>query len=150
MISDLVPARESGGVNADGIVATTLLSLGPWGGIDRKKRMADIVDDQIDTVTRTFLALTVACARCHDHKFDPLTTADYYALAGIFYSSRVIADTAYLSHGTPRLQVPLVPPAEVEKHRRHTARVRSLNRCIRRARVPARGPRRLSREPHEW
>jgi hypothetical protein len=118
---------DSGGLNADGIVATTLLSLGQWGGIDRKKRMADIVDDQIDTVGRTFLGLTLACARCHDHKFDPLMTADYYGLAGIFYSSRVIADTVYLSHGTHRLRIPLVPPAAVEQHRQHVARVRDLD-----------------------
>jgi hypothetical protein len=123
---DLLPAKEPGSVNADGIVATTFLSLGPWGGIDRKKRMADIVDDQIDTVGRTFLGLTLACARCHDHKFDPISTADYYGLAGIFYSSRVFSDTAYLSHGALRLRIPLVPPAEVEKHRKHMARVREL------------------------
>jgi hypothetical protein len=120
---DRLPAPDANSVNAEGIVATTMLSIGPWGGIDRKKRMADIVDDQIDTVGRTFLAMTLACARCHDHKFDPLTTADYYGLAGIFYSSRVIADEVYLSHGTQRLRVPLVPPAEVEKHRQHLVRI---------------------------
>src|SRR5262249_24898086 len=119
-------------VNAEGIVATTLLSIGPWSGIDRKKRMADIVDDQIDTVGRSFLGLTLACARCHDHKFDPLTAADYYGLAGIFYSSRVIADTVYLSHGTQRLRIPLVPPSEREKHRRHMTRVHELERKLRR------------------
>jgi hypothetical protein len=107
-----------------------MLSLGPWGGIDRKKRLADIVDDQIDTVSRTFLGLTVACARCHDHKFDPLTTADYYGLAGVFYSSRVISDKGYLSHGTQRLRVPLVPPADVEKHRRHAARLAELGQKL--------------------
>jgi hypothetical protein len=48
----------------------------------------DIVDDRIDVVTRGLLGLTVACARCHDHKFDPIPTADYYALYGIFKSSR--------------------------------------------------------------
>ncbi len=47
----------------------------------------DIIDDQIDTVTRGFLGLTVACARCHDHKYDPISTADYYALYGVFASS---------------------------------------------------------------
>src|SRR5206468_8839699 len=107
----------------DGIVATTLLSLGPWGGIDRKKRMADIVDDQIDTIGRSFLGLTLACARCHDHKFDPITTADYYALAGIFYSSRVISDTGFLSHLTHRLRIPLVPPDEDAPHQQHAARI---------------------------
>lgn len=47
----------------------------------------DIIDDQIDTVTRGFLGLTVACARCHDHKYDPIPTADYYSLYGVFASS---------------------------------------------------------------
>jgi hypothetical protein len=47
----------------------------------------DIIDDQIDTVSRGFLGLTVACARCHDHKYDPLSTADYYSLYGVFASS---------------------------------------------------------------
>ncbi len=47
----------------------------------------DIIDDQIDTVSRGFLGLTVACARCHDHKYDPISTADYYSLYGIFASS---------------------------------------------------------------
>jgi len=48
----------------------------------------DIIDDRIDVVTRGVLALTVSCARCHDHKFDPIPTADYYALYGVFKSSR--------------------------------------------------------------
>jgi len=47
----------------------------------------DIIDDQIDTTTRGFLGLTVSCARCHDHKFDPIPQSDYYALAGIFQST---------------------------------------------------------------
>jgi hypothetical protein len=51
--------------------------------------VADEWDERLDTVTRTFLGLTVACARCHDHKFDPVTTRDYYALAGVFASTQV-------------------------------------------------------------
>ena len=47
----------------------------------------DVIDDQIDVITRGFLGLTAACARCHDHKFDPLPTADYYSLYGVFASS---------------------------------------------------------------
>ena len=54
----------------------------------------DVIDDQIDTVTRGFLGLTVACARCHDHKYDPIPTADYYSLYGIFASSEDSAGTA--------------------------------------------------------
>lgn len=51
--------------------------------------VADEWDERIDAVTRTFLGLTVACARCHDHKFDPITTRDYYALAGVFASTQL-------------------------------------------------------------
>ena len=54
---------------------------------DSEKSRADDVDNQIDVVGKTFLGLTVACARCHDHKFDPIPTADYYALAGVFRST---------------------------------------------------------------
>jgi hypothetical protein len=49
--------------------------------------MHDQIDDQIDTVSRGFLGLTVACARCHDHKYDAITSADYYALYGVFAST---------------------------------------------------------------
>ncbi len=48
----------------------------------------DIIDDELDAIVRTTQALTIGCARCHDHKFDPITTADYYALYGIFQSSQ--------------------------------------------------------------
>ncbi|MCA9038600.1 MAG: DUF1549 domain-containing protein, partial [Planctomycetaceae bacterium] len=51
--------------------------------------VADEWDERIDAVSRTFLGLTVACARCHDHKFDPVSTQDYYALAGVFASTQL-------------------------------------------------------------
>jgi cytochrome c553 len=53
---------------------------------DAAKASADELDDRIDTMTRGFLGLTVSCARCHDHKFDPIPTQDYYSLAGVFQS----------------------------------------------------------------
>jgi hypothetical protein len=127
---DLLPAAEPASVNSDAIVATTMLSIGPWSGIDRKKRLTDIADDQIDIVSRSFLGLTIACARCHDHKFDPVTTADYYGLAGIFLSSHVIPDEGYLSHGTTRLRIPLVGQEEVERHQRHLEHVHELQRRL--------------------
>jgi len=55
---------------------------------DKAKAEADELDDTIDTLTRGFMGLTVSCARCHDHKFDPIPTTDYYALAGIFNGRR--------------------------------------------------------------
>jgi len=71
------------------LIATGFLALGPKDVNQRFKARfkMDNVDDQIDTVTRSTMALTVSCARCHDHKFDPIPTTDYYALAGIFTST---------------------------------------------------------------
>lgn len=48
----------------------------------------EIIDDRIDVVTRGFLGLTTACARCHDHKYDPIPIEDYYSLYGVFANSR--------------------------------------------------------------
>ena len=74
------------------IVATGFLALG---SMDLNERDAaqfkmDQVDEQIDVTTRAFMAMTVGCARCHDHKFDPVAQEDYYALAGIFTSTRTM------------------------------------------------------------
>ena len=76
----------------DNVVATTFLMLGPkmLSERDKPKLVMDVVDEQIDTIGRAFLGLTLGCARCHDHKFDPVPTEDYYALAGIFKSTRVL------------------------------------------------------------
>src|SRR5262249_19079590 len=120
---DSVPASGQSSINADGIIATTALAIGPWGGLDRPKRLADIVDDQVDLIGRTFLGLTIACARCHDHKFDPIPTADYYGLAGFFVSSRIISDLGYLSHNPPRLQFPLASAGDVRANRKKAALV---------------------------
>lgn len=77
--------------------ALGLLGLGPWyydnGAVEITR--ADERHDRVDVVTRGFLGLTVACARCHDHKYDPIPTKDYYALAGVF------ANSAY--HEYPRV-----------------------------------------------
>ncbi|MCC6883355.1 MAG: DUF1549 domain-containing protein [Verrucomicrobiales bacterium] len=72
------------------LIATGFLAMGTKGlnEMNRKQFDADLVDEQIDTVTRAILAQSVACARCHDHKFDPFHMRDYYALAGIFGSTR--------------------------------------------------------------
>lgn len=72
------------------LAALGLFALGPvyyQDNGEQAKALADEWDDRVDTLTRGVLGLTISCARCHDHKFDPITTADYYALAGIFASS---------------------------------------------------------------
>ena len=76
----------------DRLIATGFLSLGPkvLAEGDEKKLMLDIIDEQLDTIGRSMLGLTIGCARCHDHKFDPLTQADYYSLAGMFQSTKTM------------------------------------------------------------
>lgn len=85
---DLLPA-ETAEQRDRQLVATGMLTLGPKLFMETKseKFLMDVVDEQIDVVSRAILGLTVSCARCHDHKFDPIPTRDYYALAGIFRST---------------------------------------------------------------
>ncbi|MEZ5353820.1 MAG: PSD1 and planctomycete cytochrome C domain-containing protein [Bryobacteraceae bacterium] len=75
------------------IVATGMLALGPWPLVnaDKEQLRMDVVDLQLDMVGRTMLGLTLGCARCHDHKFDPITLDDYYGMAGIFSSTRTLS-----------------------------------------------------------
>jgi cytochrome c553 len=76
------------------LVATGFLVLGPkvLAEVDKAKLEMDIIDEQIDTLGKAFMGMTFGCARCHDHKFDPVSTADYYALAGIFKSTQTMDD----------------------------------------------------------
>ena len=88
LAGDLLPASTT--AERDRLlIATGFLALGPKDVNQRfqARFKMDNVDDQIDTVTRSTMALTGSCARCHDHKFDPIPTTDYYALAGIFTST---------------------------------------------------------------
>ncbi len=75
----------------DHLVALGYFGLGAqyYKNSDAAKAAADELDDRVDTLTRGFLGLTVSCARCHDHKFDPIPTQDYYSLAGVFNSSKL-------------------------------------------------------------
>ena len=74
------------------LVATGFLAIGPWALVDQDKSQLqmDVIDHQLDTLGRAVLGLTVGCARCHDHKFDPLPQRDYYAMAGIFGATRTL------------------------------------------------------------
>jgi hypothetical protein len=110
---DLLPPSKPGGINKDGLIATGMLAIADFvpGDVDKDQMIADYVNDQIDVVSRSFLGLSVACARCHDHKFDPISTADYYALAGIFFSSRIIPGP--IAGNTPLVRVPLLSATEI-------------------------------------
>ncbi len=93
-------------VRARSIPALGFLGLGPWyydnGAVEITR--ADERHDRVDAVSRGFLGLTVACARCHDHKYDPILAKDYYALAGVFLN------TAYFEY-------PLAPKSIVDEYK---------------------------------
>jgi len=127
---DLMPA-PAGEVNVEGITATGFLSIGPRliAEQDKPKMLYDFIDEQIDTTTRGILGLTVACARCHDHKFDPIATADYYSLAAIFANTK-----AFSKIGTGGVSdiyyAPLAPADVVLKWMEQQAKLANLRRQI--------------------
>lgn len=100
---DLIGPQTEG--SYDHLVALGLFGLGAqyYKNSDAARAAADELDDRVDTLTRGFLGLTVSCARCHDHKFDPIPTRDYYSLAGIFRSSKLHT-------------VPLCSPEDLNKY----------------------------------
>jgi hypothetical protein len=85
---DQLPA-ETEAQRKEQLIATGFLAIGVKDVNQRFKvrYIMDNIDEQIDTVTRSVLAMTASCARCHDHKFDPISTSEYYGLAGIFHST---------------------------------------------------------------
>ncbi|HTX36669.1 MAG TPA: PSD1 and planctomycete cytochrome C domain-containing protein [Bryobacteraceae bacterium] len=99
--------------------ATGFLGLGPWyydnGAVEVTR--ADERHDRVDVVTRGFLGLTVACARCHDHKYDPIPQTDYYSLAGVFLNTRY--------H-----EYPLVPKSVLDKYTALEAEVEKKQKML--------------------
>ncbi|MEX1230704.1 MAG: PSD1 and planctomycete cytochrome C domain-containing protein [Planctomycetaceae bacterium] len=114
---DTLPSPEGKDFYADGLIATTFLSNGVWdvGDADKEKIVSDMADDNIDVIGKAFLGLTLGCARCHDHKFDPVSTEDYYALAGMFYSSHMLKELGAKGGNYTIERAPLAPAAVVEK-----------------------------------
>lgn len=91
--------QENGRLN-ESVLATAFFRLGEMGhdNCDQFREIrTDVVDNQIDTLSKAFQGLTVSCARCHDHKIDPIPTEDYYALYGILNSSRPVTRTLDLA-----------------------------------------------------
>ena len=99
--------------------ALGFLGLGPWyydnGAVEITR--ADERHDRVDVVSRGFLGLTVACARCHDHKYDPIPTKDYYSLAGVFLN------TAYHEY-------PLAPKSIVEEYKAQEKKIEQKEKLL--------------------
>lgn len=116
---DLLPPPAGQPVNTAGIIATGFLALGPKlvAEQDKVKMFYDIVDEQIDVAGKAILGLTISCARCHDHKFDPISIKDYYSLASIFASTKQLAQiegTVSKLYYAPLVAKPVA--AEYEAH----------------------------------
>ena len=139
---DLLPAANDA-ERARLLVATGFLALGAKGLNEQNPEQfrADVADEQVDAVTRAVLASSVACARCHDHKTDPYTMEDYYALAGIFKSTQTFygnwIDSENNNHGRlirlPELPGQVKPgkpltPVQVKKLREDLERLNREDR----------------------
>jgi mono/diheme cytochrome c family protein len=116
LAGDLLPAKDGSEVNRRGIIATGFLALGAKAIAqqDKIKMLYDVYDEQVDVTSKAFLGLTVACARCHNHKFDPILTKDYYAMTAMFASTKSFSN--WESHVSVPLEKPLVPKAEFAKY----------------------------------
>ena len=88
LAGDILAAEEHGERGSERIVATGFVAISRRFGFDSEKYHHLTIQDTIDTLGQSIMGLSLGCARCHDHKFDPVSTRDYYALYGIFESSR--------------------------------------------------------------
>ena len=111
----------------EAMIATGFLRLGPSGGGGAERGKQESLDDTIVTTTMTFMAMTVGCARCHNHKFDPISQKDYYRIQSVFYSTRPYT-------------YPLAGKDEVEKYRLETNKITELQRPFRKAKSELEAP----------
>jgi cytochrome c553 len=116
------------------LTATAFLLLGPtnYEMQDKDILEMDIVDEQLDTIGKSMLGMTIGCARCHDHKFDPIPTRDYYALAGILKSTKFVTHDNVSAWNTVTLPL---PPEEEEAVRAAEQRIESVKKELAAARA---------------
>ena len=124
LAGDLLPESADADLQRRRTIATGFLSLGPkvLAEVDETKMEMDIIDEQVETVGRAFMGLTLGCARCHEHKFDPISTEDYYALAGIFKSTKTMEHFTKIARWN---EVDISTDAERAQQQRHAALVKA-------------------------
>lgn len=118
------------------VTATTFLSLGNTNLEEQNKRQLemDVIDEQLDALGKAFLGQALGCARCHDHKFDPIPMRDYYALAGIFKNLKQL-EHANVSKWMER-PLPL-PPEEEARFKAHEKQLAALETELKEAKAVA-------------
>ncbi|HEU4386465.1 MAG TPA: PSD1 and planctomycete cytochrome C domain-containing protein [Blastocatellia bacterium] len=126
-VREQIAGDEFSPESPDATIATGFLRLGPEGGGGGERGRQDSLDDLVSTTSLTFMALTVGCARCHDHKFDPIPQKDYYRLQSVFFPTRPVS-------------YPLVAPDIVARYRSEVQRIDSLERPLKRARTDLEAP----------
>jgi hypothetical protein len=129
LAGDLLPVSKDPLASLDRIAAPGFLSIGPWFSdcADPNTLRMDIIDEQISATSQAFLGVNFACARCHDHLFDPIPTRDYYALAGIFGSTRIVETmNENWRDGRYRLTRPQATPEEITAARQVADRITNL------------------------
>lgn len=127
---DLIQTDGPGQLNKRGLVATGFLALGAkaLAQQDKQKMLYDIYDEQVDVTSKAFLGMTMACARCHNHKFDPILTKDYYSMVGIFASTKQFEDPS--THVSKLLYVPLAPEEQYKSYKAQQDKLRNLKVSI--------------------
>ena len=127
LAGDLLPRADDHDENNRRLAATTFLAMGIKidAEQDQEKKRADIIDEQLDTMGRSLLGMTIGCARCHDHKFDPIPTRDYYALSGILRSTN-LENQKLGSQETDQVEQSLVTTTESIRELRQRERQRII------------------------
>jgi len=130
LAGDLLPAPTTADARRQ-LTATAFLALGPtnYEEQDKQQLRFDVIDEQLETLGRTFLGQTIGCARCHDHKFDPIPQRDYYALAGILASTRTLYN--YTDNVARWIAAPLPVDGEAETAlRAYEAKVAAVEKAL--------------------
>lgn len=124
----IVAAQQNDRVTATGFLVIGAKMLAED---DPLKMQMDIVDEQVDTIGKAFMGLTLGCARCHDHKYDPVPMADYYSLAGIFKSTKTMNNFSVVAQWQERpLASPTVLPQVTQQKQRIAAKQNEVNQLV--------------------